>query len=78
MQKLYQVGAMVGYLYKRCKNPGNCNNETAHFFTSCATSTIIVQRKNGMVFACFHVRNKVLNTDTEKIKDKIRNTLIGA
>jgi hypothetical protein len=69
---------MIVYLYKRCKNPANRNNETAHFFTSVATSTIIVQRKNGTVFACFHVRNKVLNTDTEKIKDKIRNTLIGA
>ncbi|MDQ6763567.1 MAG: hypothetical protein M3015_13185 [Bacteroidota bacterium] len=68
----------IGIRMRSCKNPNHPGNDIAHFFTSDATSTIIIQRKNNTVSAAFHGRNEVLNTDTHSVKDKIRNTLVGA
>lgn len=30
-----------------------------------------------MVSSSYHGRNEVLNTDTKKLRDKIRNTVVG-
>ncbi len=68
----------IGIRLRSCKNPHHPGKDTAHFFTSDATSAFIIQRKNNTVSASYHGRNEVLNTDTESVKDKIRNTLVGA
>ena len=68
----------MGMRLKSCKNPLENTSDTAHFFTNDATSTLIIQRENTTVTASHHGRNEVINTDTEKVKDKIRNTIIGA
>ena len=67
-----------GMRLRSCKNPHKPGMDTAHFFTSDATSALIIQRKNNIVSASFHGRNEVLNTHTESVSDKIRNTLVGA
>ena len=66
-----------GMRVRSCKNPNKPGNDTAHFFTSDATSTFIIQRKHNTVSSSYHGRNEVLNTDTEKLKDTIRNTIVG-
>jgi len=67
----------VGMRVRSCKNPGKDSNETAHFFTSDATSTFIINRNGNTVIAAYHGRNEELNTDTKKLGDKIRNTVVG-
>src|SRR5690606_8240500 len=67
----------AGIQVRACKNPQNKKDDTAHFFTDQATSSFIIERKGLTVYSRYHGRNEVLNTDTEKVQDKIRNTLIG-
>lgn len=67
----------VGMRVRSCKNPNKESNETAHFFTSDATSTFIINRNGNTVTAAYHGRNEVLNTDTKKLSDKIRNAVVG-
>lgn len=49
----------------------------AHFLKNTATSSFIVRRKDEMVSAEVHGRNEKPNTGAKKIKDKIRNAVIG-
>ena len=63
---------------KSCKDPVKKTNDIAHFFTSDATSTLIIRREYTTVTASHDGRNEVLNNHTGKLKDKIRNTIIGA
>ncbi|MEP6948697.1 MAG: hypothetical protein ABI863_05465 [Ginsengibacter sp.] len=67
-----------GMRVRSCKNPNKAGNDVAHFFTGEATSTFIIHRANDTVSASYHGRNEVLNTDTGKLKDTIRNTIVGA
>lgn len=50
---------------------------TAHFFKDDATSSFIVKREDNTVYAEVHGRNEEPNTTSEKITDKIRNTVTG-
>ena len=67
-----------GMRVRSCKNPKKPENTTAHFFTSDATSTFIIERKGNTVSVSYHGRNEVLNTDSGKLKDRIRNAVVGA
>ena len=67
-----------GMRVRSCKNPNKAGNDIAHFFTSEATSTFIIHRKHNTVTSCYYGRNEVLNTHTGKLKDTIRNTIVGA
>lgn len=58
-------------------NPMNEDTNTAHFFTSQATSTFQVKQIGNTVYAEEHGRNEVANTDTSFLTDNIRNTLVG-
>ncbi|WP_432712548.1 hypothetical protein [Pedobacter sp.] len=58
-------------------NPNNEKTDTAHFFEDTATSTFQVKRIGSEVYAEVHGRNEKANTDTEKLTDNIRNTLVG-
>lgn len=58
-------------------NPEHDDDEIAHFFKSMATSTLLVKRENLDVIAEYHGRNELVNTDTSKYTDKIRNIVVG-
>jgi hypothetical protein len=67
-----------GMRVRACKNPNKGGDDTAHFFTSDATSTFIIERKGNTVSVSYHGRNEVLNTDMNKLKDTVRNVIVGA
>ena len=58
--------------------PGSAAEVPAHFYTEDATSTFLVQRAGNKVTAAEKGRNEVPNTGAETIRDKVRNTLVGA
>jgi len=58
-------------------HPTKDSGDTAHFFDSEATSTLIVKRVGVEITASYHGRNEVVNTDTQKTVDKLRNIVIG-
>lgn len=58
-------------------NPQNLDADTAHFFEDSATSTFQVKRIGTAVHAEVHGRNEKANTNTDKVTDNIRNTLVG-
>ncbi|WP_207533032.1 hypothetical protein [Desertivirga arenae] len=58
-------------------NPGTSDNNTAHFFSDEANSYFMVKRIGLAVSAEVHGRNEQPNTDTDKIVDKIRNTIVA-
>ena len=39
---------------------------------------LLLFTESNTVFSSYHGRNEVPNTDTEKLKDNIRNTIVGA
>lgn len=51
--------------------------EIAHFFEKMATSTFLIKRVHTNVRAEYHGRNEVINLDTSKLSDKLRNSLVG-
>jgi hypothetical protein len=59
------------------KQPGVQSSKAAHFFTKDATSTFIIYRKQNIITSFYHGRNEVLNADTEKITDNVRNFIMG-
>ena len=58
-------------------NPKNKDPEIAHFFKEKATSTLLVTRDGLKVIIEYHGRNEIVNSDSSKLTDKIRNTLVG-
>lgn len=58
-------------------NPEEDNDEIAHFFKSMATSTLLVKRQNLHVRAEYHGRNELINENTTKLTDKLRNIIVG-
>ena len=67
----------MGMRLRPCKNPNKSGTNISHFFTHEATSTFIIHRKDNVVSVSYHGRNEVLNNDTDKITDIIRNSIIG-
>ena len=59
-------------------NPTNERNDVAHFFSEDATSSFIIKREGKKITAGVYGRNEKPNTDTETLKDKLRNTTIAA
>ncbi|WP_256010607.1 hypothetical protein [Desertivirga xinjiangensis] len=66
-------------LVKVCpaSNPETPDRSTSHFFDENANSYFLIKRVNQTVTAEVHGRNELPNTDTETLKDKIRNTVIA-
>ncbi|MGZ8558002.1 MAG: hypothetical protein ACXWWC_06715 [Chitinophagaceae bacterium] len=50
----------------------------AHFLQEHATSSFIVKREGNLISAEVHGRNEKPNTETKKVTDKVRNTVIGS
>lgn len=58
-------------------NPKSSTGETAHFYTSDATSTYIVQREGKKVWVAERGRNEIPNTEVDKALDKARNVAVA-
>jgi len=58
-------------------NPENDDKEVAHFFKNMATSTLLVKRLDLKVIVEYHGRNELINSDSSKLTDKIRNMIVG-
>lgn len=58
-------------------DPTETGNDTAHFFSHLASSTIVIEQKMTNVFVRYAGRNEVVNTENESTMDNIRNFLIG-
>jgi hypothetical protein len=61
-----------------CQPPLKKEHGTAHFFKEQATSTFMIRRSGSTISAEVHGRNEKPNVDTEQVKDKVRNALVGA
>lgn len=69
--------AYVSITVRPSSNPATNDDATAHFFKDEATSTFIVRKDNRRVVAEIHGRNELINSDTGKTVDNIRNTLVA-
>jgi hypothetical protein len=72
-----EVGEYCTITLRPTSNPTHQDEEIAHFFKSVATSTLLVKRENLDVIAEYHGRNEVVNAETAKLTDKIRNIVVG-
>ncbi len=68
---------MLSITLRPTSNPTNTDADIAHFFKEMATSTLLVSLSSKEVVAAYHGRNEVINTDTDKLLDKVRNFLVG-
>jgi hypothetical protein len=69
---------LYGIQVRPASAPVNSDKDTSHFYTSEATSTFIVERKGLLVKASETGKNEVPNVETDKMADKVRNTLVAA
>ena len=58
-------------------SPLNEKTDTAHFFSSDASSTFMVKRVGTIVIAEIHGRNEKPNTDLDNAIDNMRNTVVA-
>jgi len=68
----------IGIRVRPVTNPTNERKDVAHFFSEEATSSFIVKRDGKKITAGVYGRNEKPNTNTENLKDKIRNTAMAA
>ena len=59
-------------------NPTTDEDDTAHFYSSEATSNFTVKREGNKITAAVHGRNEKPNTGTQRVLDKTRNAAVGA
>lgn len=67
-----------GMMVRAANNPLTNKSDTAHFFTSDATSTFIIKKNTCTVTSFYYGRNEELNVGTKKVLDKVRNAVIGS
>lgn len=67
----------IGFRVRPTRNPESENNNTAHFYSSDATSTFIVTRKGKEVMAEIIDLNLKPNDEGSTVTDKIRNVAVG-
>ncbi|GAB2799678.1 hypothetical protein GCM10027275_52050 [Rhabdobacter roseus] len=68
----------VAIRVRPASNPQTPEEEVAHFYSDESTSTFTVTREKNKVTAAVYDRNIKPNTDSERLGDKLRNTLAGA
>jgi len=69
--------ASIGIMVRPVTNPTNDRKDVAHFFSEDATSTFIVKREGKKILAGVYGRNEKPNTNTETLKDKLRNAAVA-
>lgn len=70
---------IFGFRVRPVQSPlsDNANGETAHFYTSSATSTFIVMRASSKVTAMEKGRNEVANSWPKEVLSKLRNVVVA-
>ncbi len=76
-RQLSNTSAELGILMVVCPNPFHSSTDAAHFFSSPASSSIIVTMKDDLVSTSYHGRNESINNNTNSVADNIRNTVVG-
>jgi len=67
----------IGIRVRPATNPTNERRDVAHFFSEDATSSFIIKREGNKITAGVYGRNEKPNTNTETLKDKIRNAAMA-
>lgn len=67
----------IGMRLRACKPPGQNTDKVAHFFKGDATSSFVIYRNKNRVHSFYFGRNEVINTDTDRLLDNVRNIIIG-
>jgi hypothetical protein len=75
-RSLLSDSEVFGFRVRPVENPSNRTGNTAHFYTSDATSTFLIIRYSHTVFALERGKNEVPN-DADSWAVKIRNKLIA-
>jgi hypothetical protein len=70
-------GNILSITVRPTHHPLRAFSETAHFFSSEATSTFVVKRVGKNISAEVHGRNEIPNNDTTVFIDNLRNTFVG-
>ncbi len=68
----------VGIKLEPWSNPESSDNTTAHFFEAGSSSTLEIILDGNTLEAHYHGRNEVINNETSKLGDNLRNTMVGA
>ncbi|MET0462204.1 MAG: hypothetical protein ABW007_03590 [Chitinophagaceae bacterium] len=68
----------LGIKLEPVSNPESPDDTTAHFFEAGSSSTLEIIWEDKNVEARYHGRNEVINNETGKLSDNVRNTVVGA
>jgi hypothetical protein len=77
IEDIEEKADMLAIRVRPASNPQNEDPSIAHFFSGEATSSFMVRREGNKVLAGVYGRNEKPNTETESLKDKIRNAAIA-
>jgi hypothetical protein len=67
----------IGMRVRPAPNPANNNPDTAHFYTDDSTSTFTITREYNKVTAAVYDRNIKVNSSSDHLTERIRNSLVG-
>lgn len=68
----------LGIKLEPSTNPESRDGATAHFFEAGSSSTLEIILEGNIMEAHYHGRNEVINNETGKLGDDLRNTVVGA
>ncbi|MCG2613211.1 hypothetical protein LZZ85_02930 [Terrimonas sp. NA20] len=68
----------LGIKLEPVDNPESPDDTTAHFFEAGSSSTLEIILEGKNIEASYHGRNEVINNQTGKLSDDVRNTVVGA
>ena len=74
---LKKEDSLAEFTVRPCNDPLDNDNDTDHFFTSAATSTFKVERKEKTIYAYEIGKNEVINNNEESGDRGFINTLIA-
>ncbi len=74
---IIQADESIGLKLRASTDPHNSKDQTHHFFTESATSTLIIKRIDIAVTASYHGRNEKPNIETGNTVDNIRNGIVA-
>jgi len=69
--------AAVALTLRPCPDPNSKTSDVAHFFDHESSSTFILTREGNKITISYHGRNEVPNISIKRIKDKLRNLVMG-
>jgi hypothetical protein len=68
---------MLALTLRPCPDPNAKTSDVAHFFDSESSSNFVLTRSGSKLTIAYHGRNEVPNLGITRIKDKLRNLVMG-